>query len=272
MKVRPEAVEVAPSSEVDADADETDFWSAHPNPPDPDQRLNRAIAEHQRSLDDWKILGNFDLARELTEVMKWYRWLRADALIPEVWKKVPLDLPEHIRVTFEIRPARELGFYKYGRAISDGTRWNINLNPRSIIVFGRSPAQTASVLCHEALHLCEDDYSQKIGKKTRSAGYHSTEFRRQAELIGIPCNAYGVEGGIRPGSPFDRWLEKHGIPQIFQYAPEPMPPAPLAKRIAWRCGCEEAVSVMVPRASQLNAVCRNCSQFFRPVNPDKVQR
>jgi hypothetical protein len=268
--MKPGLVEVG--GELDPGDDETD-WGVHPeNSWDSDLWINRVIPEYPTSSGDLKVLGDFDLARELVEGLKWYHRLRIDGLIPEEWKGVRLDLPGHVRLTFEIRDPRELGFYKYARSSRDGTRWSINLNPRSVMVFGRSPAQTASVFCHELLHLCENDYWQKIGKGARSPGYHSTEFRRRAGLIGIPCTDYGAERGIKSGSPFDNWLGRHGVPRFFQYTVERIQPATLAKRLAWRCGCENSVSVMVPRASRVKLVCQDCSQLLWPVNPDDKRR
>ncbi len=252
---------------------------------DPDQQINRALAQHQASLSDWTLLGTFNLVPRLAQCLDWYRLFRADGLLPSVWKEVPLKLPEHIRLTFDPRPANQLGTYKFGRAVGDGTRWNINLNPVSILMYRRSSAQTAAVFCHELHHLCEDQYLQQVGKYP-TGSYHTAEFRRRVAELGIPCTRDGRELPMDAGSPFDRWLERHGIPRVFDYLPEERRPEAepdpqqqpdavspnLPKRIVWRCGCENAVSVMVPRASQIHFVCLDCSQVVRPVDPDGLRR
>lgn len=243
---------------------------AHPNP---DQELNRALAEHQAHLHDWTFRG-FNLAPRLTQALRWYGWLRIEGLLPSHWRGLRLELPEYIRITFEPRPAPEQGSYTFRRASRDGTRWNININPTSIIEYRRSAAETAATLCHNVLHLYEDQFLQQAGKNPQGS-YHSAEFRRNASLIGIPCTRDGAEYGIVAGSRFDHWLERHGIARVFDYAEQPDVEATrpkLPKRISWRCECEDAVAVMVPRASRFHAVCQDCLHFFRPVSPGRVGR
>lgn len=238
---------------------------AHPKKLDPDQELNRTFAEHQRQLDDWNVLG-FNLAPRLTQALQWYRWLRNDELLPSHWKGIRLELPEYIRITFELRPAPEQGSYAFRRAPRDGTRWNININPTSIVEYRRSAAQTAATFCHNLLHLCEDQYLQQIGKRP-CGSYHSMEFRRNARLIGIPCTRDGAEEGIVVGSRFERWLDQHSVARVFDYAEELDPEATrrkLPKRISWRCLCEDGVAVQVPRGSVIHARCELCSHLFKP--------
>ena len=260
------------------------FPGAHPKPlPGPDEHINEALVEYQLQLRDWKLGGALDLSHQLKRALGWYQQFRDDGLLPTKWKGTEFQLPEHIRVTFEPRPVNELGSYTYGRAVRDGTLWNINLNLVAHLEHRRSPAQMAVVLLHELLHLCEGEYLRILGTRLTRSSYHSVEFRRHAQRLGIPCTQNGRELPTTPGSPFAQWVARRGVPTRFEHAepsgsedqdPKKKPPvtgqprAKRPKRVAWRCDCPDAVKVMVPRASTIRFVCEVCSSPVRPVTKD----
>jgi hypothetical protein len=255
---------------------EAESRDAHPTSPDRDQELNRVQAEHQAGLSDWTFYGAFNLAQRFTQILQLCHWLRADGILPEEWKDVRLALPAHIRINFDSRPANEAGSYTVRRSVRDGTRFNINVNPNWIITHRRSLAQIAAAVCHSLLHLCQDLYEQQMGRRPRG-DYHSKEFRRNAEQIGIPCDPHHSRHDIVAGSRFEQWLDQHRISKVFDPIPEnrntddevpaPSPeaiPRKKPKRSAWRCGCP--LTAMVPSGKVMRAVCQDCSEFFRPAH------
>lgn len=243
--------------------DREDFSEGAPQ--NAEQELLQRLAEFKAGLSDWGI-GEFDLSLEHRRAVQWIRWFREDELIPYQWKGLSIEFPEHIYLTFDPGPANQLGFYEFGRSLAHGLRHRINLNPVAMQLLRRSTAQTASVLLHECLHLCQELYMDRIGRRIRRGSYHSVEFRRRAELLGTPCTLDGRELGVVPDGPFDKWLDRHRIPRVHEYTEDEASAAKpgLPKRLSWRCRCPRGVSVHVPRGHSLNAVCLDCEARFEP--------
>lgn len=239
---------------------------AHPKI-DSDQEILRVLAEHQGSLTDWGVDG-LDLAREHRQAMQWVEWLLKDGMVPTEWHETRIELPRTIHITFEPRNRRQLGTYTLGRTIGQGLKYTVNLNPRAIV--GHPPAVMASVLLHEFLHLCQDLYCQRVGKRLAPSSYHGVEFRRRADLLGISCTQAGRRLPNTPNGPFDKWLRRRGISSERVYEIETQPGSSrLPKRIAWRCRCEDSVAVHVPRGSTIEATCVRCDGPFQPTSLDE---
>jgi hypothetical protein len=247
----------------------------HPqNPTDPDEKINEALVEYQLRLRDWKLGPAINLSRLLEQALGWYQQMNADGLIPTKWAGVGLKLPDHIRITFDARAANIIASYTPGRALRDGTRWNINLNPVAIIHHRRSPLLLASDLLHELLHLLEHEYRQVSGKSPVKGSYHSVEFREACQDLGIPCTQNGAELEMTPGGRFQQWAMGRELSTEFEFAlpsesgdDDQQRPAKRPKRIAWRCRCENAPAVMVARASKIDWTCNVCKCPVLPVEP-----
>lgn len=243
------------------------------DPSNPDEAINESLAVFQGGLSDWTVAG-LNLSAEGQRALEWYEGFVNEGLIPRQWKGVEIELPKNVRITFEPCAVNVLGHYHRGRAVRDGTRFNINLNPVVLLDPKRSPMQLAQTLLHEALHLCEDLYRQKVGKKPPTAGYHSVEFRRHAQDLSIPCDAGGHDEGIVAGGRFAQWAADHKVSDAPERRAEPDAAPPPArkppKRRAWHCQCPDAVSVMVPRASVIDVLCRRCDKPLTPKDSANV--
>jgi hypothetical protein len=219
-----------------------------------DATINRALLTHQTAVAE---AGDWELGGYAKVIPRWYAWLVEDGLVPSKWGDVDLKHPP-IKVTFERRKKNELAHYKPSRDAS-GQRWNICFNLRHL--GARSEADLAADLLHEVLHLCECQAGSG-----GHGNYHTAEFRRVSESLGIPTDKHGRDHGITEGGRFDLWATarglSRGLPEVSTLGPMP---APKPKRVSWRCACPEAAKVLVPAKTELDAVCRRCEARFERV-------
>jgi hypothetical protein len=233
----------------------------HPNA---DQSLIAAITVHQKRLRDWTLKTTsgkaFDLAACARTVSAWVDNLRTE-VIPETWPRGAVIEHPRILLTFAVLRLDVLGHYRPQRN-QHGLLWEVGLNPRAMT--RRADAETAAVLLHELLHVCEHVAGEPPAGRR---GYHSSQFRGLAEQLGIPCSKHGREQGILSDSPFSRWAKRHNLSlggcSFLRDASHDegrgAPDAP--KRVAWVCDC--GFRVWVPRAQILNARCITCESTFR---------
>ncbi|HKY36547.1 MAG TPA: hypothetical protein VJN18_11445 [Polyangiaceae bacterium] len=232
----------------------------HPNS---DAALVVAITDHQQRLDDWAIVGQrkrFDLARAARVMHGWIKSLRTE-LIPPTWPGGGAIEHPPVLLTFSRLRRNVLGHFKPGRN-EQSLRGEVGLNPRAMLM--RSDAQTAAVLLHELLHVCEAAAGAppKLGR-----GYHSAAFRGLAEQLGIPCTKHGHEMGVVPGSTFHRWAAAQGLSfgdcsfVIHSAGTVTEATQPKAKRVQWACAC--GIKAWVPRATPFEALCMLCNERFR---------
>ena len=242
---------------------------AHPNEPSAtepdtlaatpmgDEKINSLVAGFQDTLGSWEF-GPYDLASLIRKVRDWGTDLWAKFL-PEVAGGEKIKQP-NVLFCFHWDSPRNLGHYRRGRN-AIGLRWEISLNPRHLS--RRSEVELAETVLHELLHCYED----LTGTAPRSRNnYHSAWFRKTADHLGIPCTRHGATLGILDPSPFMEWARERGLDSN---SPAPArgsaaPSTPLPKRRSWSCSCPEdqAVTVQVPRGSQLRARCILCGSLF----------
>ena len=224
---------------------------------DSDEAINRTIARFQDGLSDWnyRSVGLANLVRDVRDWARdlWPRFVSAD------WDGKLIKQPP-ILLRFQWESPRVLGHYQPGR--NDlGFRWEISINPRHAV--RGSEIDVAETVLHELLHCFED----LAGTAPRSPNnYHSIFFRNKADEFGIPCTPYGASLGIREGSPFAHWARERGLTgqPAARIEVEDIPPARAVKRTAWICACPRdiAVTVHVPRGSDLQARCERCRARF----------
>jgi hypothetical protein len=225
-----------------------------------DQLLNQRIAAHQDDLNEWKHAG-VDLSEAVKKIRGWASELW-EFFIPSEWQGKGIACPEFL-FRFDWEHPRVLGHYVPGRN-DTGLRWEISINPRHLR--SRSEVDTAATVLHELLH-CFEDLAGRA--REHANNYHSAWFRQQAEAHGIPCTRYGGDLGVRNPSPFLEWARARalrGEPTIRAAAlAVEQPPVSRAKRAVWICWCtpSEAVSVLVARGAELEAVCQRCGKKFR---------
>lgn len=251
-----------PSNPAQAESREADGASGvHP---DGDDGVLEAIAVHQKHLSDWTLRTNagkvFDLSACARTTDTWVDSLR-DELIPCTWPSGKRIEHPRILLTFAVLRHDVLGHFR-PRRNQHGLLWEVGLNPAAML--HRTDVQTASVLLHELLHVCEE----VAGRPARGRhNYHSSSFRAVAETLGIPCSRYGRETGVVRGSLFSSWATRHGLSFgdcsfLRDAAPdEDRVAVAKAKRLPWECNC--GFKVWVPRAQVLNAKCRSCRAEFR---------
>lgn len=237
---------------------------AHPHAADTplphvDDVPNRAVAEYQRTLTDWRA-GEHDLADLVLKLRPWASSL-LDRFVIE-----PVPRPEFL---FRFRREEPIVLGHYVPHRNDiGLRWEISFNP--LHVGRRSERQIAAVLMHELLHWLEGTIKPT---QLNPNGYHSAWFRKRAQAIGIPCTKYGAELGILVPSPFTTWADERGLtgtPGAFRLPPTtsgttPSPSRRRSKRDAWTCACptDARITVQVPRGSELLARCERCYELFK---------
>jgi hypothetical protein len=176
-------------------------------------------------------------------------------------------------ISFEKTSSRTLGHYVIGRN-AFGLKWNININRQYV---GSDLASTLATLLHEAIHLWQEEFGKKKGKRNRN-NYHNVEFRTKAKLIGIPCNNYGVT--LHYQDPFVSLLRDHGVSVKCKVSTvvesekiHIEPTFGRSKLKKWSCGCTN-VRVAV---ADFRAKCLKCNNEFQlveglfglPVEPDQ---
>jgi hypothetical protein len=225
--------------------------------PDNDEAINRVVARFQDSLPEWKY-RSIGLASLVRGVRDWARdlWAR---LVPGEWHGTPIE-QRPVIFRFEWETPRVLGHYQPGRN-DIGFRWEISINPRHLIF--RSDVEVAETLLHELLH-CFDDVAGTVPRSRNN--YHSACFRKMANDLGIPCTRYGASLGTRKDSRFAHWAREGGLKgePAARIEVQDVPLVGPAKRAAWICHCPSgmAVTVYVPRGSELRARCERCGARF----------
>ena len=141
-----------------------------------------------------------------------------------------------------------------------GLKWNININRRYV---GSGLANTLVTLLHEAIHLWQEEFGKKKGKRNRN-NYHNAEFRTKAKHIGIPCSNYGVT--LCYQDPFISFLRDHGvsveckISSVLESDEKFIEPiVGKSKLKKWSCGCTN-VRVAI---ADFRAKCLKCNNEFQ---------
>ncbi len=176
------------------------------------------------------------------------------------------QVPEVV-LSFDVTDRRTLGHYVIGR-LSLGVRWALNLNP---VHLARPVYQVLGTLLHELGHAWQHEH----GTPSKPP-FHNKEFRARCEEFGIPTDEGGHDLGVRPGSPFEDYCRRHGVPfpsaagaaeagspggkDLTPLLPVP-PVTPRGSRMRkWSCPCGVNARVAI---ADFQAVCCKCGGRFR---------